>query len=112
MAKDKVYLNHILDSINSISKFTNGMDKKAFSEDEVVINAVIRMLEIIGEAANNISNELKIKYPNVPWKKITGTRNNLIHEYFNVDLDLIWKTITINLPELKEKVIEIIKKTS
>jgi len=88
------------------------MDKKAFSEDEVVINAVIRMLEIIGEAANNISNELKIKYPNVPWKKITGTRNNLIHEYFNVDLDLIWKTITINLPELKEKVIEIIKKTS
>lgn len=112
MDKDKVYLNHILDAINSIHKFTSGMDKKAFIEDEIVISAVIRMLEIIGEAVKNISKELRQKYLDIPWKKITGTRDNLIHEYFNVDLDLVWKTISINLPELKEKVNEIIKKTS
>ena len=112
MDKDKIYLNHILDAINSISEFTNGMNKRAFIKNEVVINAVIRKLEIIGEAVKNISAKLRQQYFDIPWKQITGTRDNLIHEYFNVDIDLVWKTITINLPELKEKISKILKKTS
>jgi len=111
MVKDKIYLKHIDDAINLIFKFTSGMDKKAFTENEVVINAVIRQLEIIGEAVKNISQETKGRYSDLPWRQAAGTRDNLIHEYFNVDLNQVWETIQINLPELKEKVEKLLLET-
>ncbi len=110
MDKDKIYLKHIIDSINLISKFIFGMNKQTFVNNEVVISATIRQLEVVGEAVKNISKELRKKYPKIPWKQAAGTRDNLIHEYFNVDLNQVWETIKINLPELKEKVNQLLKK--
>lgn len=109
MDKDKIYLKHIIDSINSISKFTLRMNKLEFINNEVVISATIRQLEVVGEVVKNISKELRKKYPKIPWKQAAGTRDNLIHEYFNIDLNQVWETIKFNLPELKEKINQLLK---
>ena len=75
----------------------------------IIQDAVCRRLEIIGEAANKIDDEFKGKYPDVPWYKIVGMRNLLIHEYFHVDLDQVWNTIQKNIPELKKHILEMYK---
>jgi len=68
----------------------------------MVIDAVVRNLEIIGEAAKNLSKETKSQYPEIPWREMADMRNKLIHEYFGVDLDIVWKTIKYRLPEVKK----------
>ncbi len=70
--------------------------------DEVLALAIVRLLEIVGEASKNVSDELKANYPQVPWKPIAGTRDRLTHGYFDVDLDIIWEIITSDLPPLIE----------
>ena len=101
MKRDKAYLKHILDAISNIEKFIEGVNKENFLGNVEKQYAVLRGLEIIGEATKNLSEELKKKHPNIPWKEIAGMRDKLIHQYFGVNLDLVWETIKTELPELK-----------
>ena len=111
MAKrsDKLYLKDIFDSIEKIESYINNLNYEEFSEDLMVIDAVVRNLEIIGEATKNLSKEIKSSYPEIPWKEIAGMRNKVIHEYFGVNFKIVWKTIKERLPELKMKIEEILK---
>jgi uncharacterized protein with HEPN domain len=84
-----VYINNILDSIEEVAEFTEGMSFDEFGRDKKTINAVIRSLEVLGEAARKIPYDLRDKAPEVPWNKMTGMRNKLIHEYFGVDLEIV-----------------------
>lgn len=99
----KLYLDDIIIAIESIQEYTKGFSLVSFEKDKKTIDAVVRNLEIIGEAANNIPSELKIKYPNLPWKDMISMRNKVLHEYFGVDVDILWQTINEDLLPLKEK---------
>ena len=102
MKRDEVYLRHILDAISNIEKFMEDVSKEAFLSNVEKQYAVLRGLEIIGEATKNLSENLKINYPQVPWKEIAGMRDKLVHQYFGVDLELVWETVRRELPELKD----------
>ncbi len=95
------YMEDIIEAINSVIKFTEGMEYEEFIKDDKTTSAIIRKLEIIGEAVKRISEEVKISYPQIPWKDIAGMRDKLIHEYFGVDLKRVWKTAKEEIPELK-----------
>ncbi len=101
------YLSDILESINDITQFTAGMSFADFTADKKTINAVIRSLEIIGEATKKIPDSVRGQFPEEPWKEIAGMRDKLIHEYFGVDLQVVWTTINEDLAGFK-KVIEIL----
>ena len=108
MKKDtKILLEHILDSINLIEEYVKGKDKFDFLKSKQLQDSVIRRIEIIGEAIKNIPNDIKETYTTIPWKNITGMRDILIHQYFGVDLNLTWKVIEEDLPELKNQIISI-----
>ncbi len=96
----KDYLIDILESIQDITDFTKGMTIDQFSVDRKTVKAVIRCLEVIGEAANKIPNDVREKYSEVPWTEIIGMRNRLIHEYFGVDVHIIWQTIQEDIKPL------------
>lgn len=98
------YLKDIIESVNDIENFTKGMNFESFSKDKKTVNAVIRSFEVIGEAAKNISPETRKKLKEVPWEKVISMRNKMIHEYFGVDIGIIWKTVQEDLPELKAKI--------
>jgi uncharacterized protein with HEPN domain len=98
MRNTQLYIKDILDSINSIETFVKGMDFNTFKNDDLVSSAVIRKFEIIGEAVKHIPNEMRIKYPEIPWKEIAGFCDKLIHFYFGIKYDMIWNTIK-KLPE-------------
>lgn len=106
--RDKVRLHHILQAIEFAEEFVAKSDLKLFVKDYLLQSAVVRQFEIIGEAAGNISEELKARYPEVKWMEIKGFRNLLIHEYFSVDAIELWKTIENDLPELKNHLKEIL----
>ena len=106
---DMPYLLHIRDAINDVKKFVEGMYFFSFSQNDLVSSAVIRKLEIIGEASNKISGKTKEKYSEIPWRTMTDMRNVLIHHYFGVDFTAVWDTIQKDLPSLKEKIEKIIK---
>lgn len=105
MNKDEFYKKHILESMDKISKFIKGFDYDKFEKDNLTQSAVVRELEIIGEAAKRLSEEFKNKYKQISWLEITGMRNKLIHDYFEVDWEIVWKTLIDDLPNLK-KIIE------
>jgi uncharacterized protein with HEPN domain len=109
MSKDyKIYIEDILDSIEKISRYVRNKSYLDFSSDEMVIDAVIRNLEIIGEAAKCIDKDIKERNPQVPWKKIAGLRDILAHSYSTINIRLIWETIEDGLPELKEQLQKIV----
>ncbi|MBI5555509.1 MAG: DUF86 domain-containing protein [Elusimicrobia bacterium] len=110
MKKDKLYLQHILEAIADIENFLKNINKEAFSQDREKQYAVIRALEIIGEATKNVTKEVKKSYAEIPWKDIAGMRDILIHQYFGVNIELMWETIQVKLPELKEQINKIMKK--
>ena len=101
---DKVYLKHILDSIRFIEKHCNKITMSVFIRDKLLQNAMVRLLEIIGEAAKLISKDTKSKLSGVQWNKIIAMRNTLTHEYFGVDLKIVWSTIHEELPKLKKEI--------
>lgn len=101
---DTVYLRHILDAILKVEEYTQGVDYKTFCQNTLIQDGVIRQLEIIGEATRRLSVTLKEKYAQVPWKDIAGMRDKLIHDYFGVDIDLVWRTLEQDIPPLKAEI--------
>ena len=101
---DNAYLKHILDSILFVEKYCGKLDIGRFRKDELLQSAVVRQLEIIGEAARLVSKETKAKLPAIQWNMIIGMRDKLIHEYFGVDLNVVWSTINEELPKLKAEI--------
>lgn len=105
----KLFIEDILDSINKIEEYIKGMNYEVFAKNRLVIDAVIRNLEIIGEAAKNIPANERDKTPDIPWRRMVGLRNIAVHEYFGVDLSIVWRIITKNLPETKPKIEKMLK---
>ena len=102
-SKDKIRVQHILDEAGEISKYTEDKSFEEFVKDGKTVRAVIRSIEVIGEAASRMSTEFHEAHPEIPWQKIIAMRNRLIHVYFDIDYDIIWQTIKENLPDLTEK---------
>ncbi|MBX3052537.1 MAG: DUF86 domain-containing protein [Caldilineaceae bacterium] len=101
MPKDeRVYLRHMLDAARKIEMFTAGRQRANLENDEMLSLAVVRLLEILGEASRNISSDLRQRNPQIPWAAIAGTRNRLIHGYFDVDLDIVWAIVVQDIPNL------------
>ena len=98
-----------MECIELIEKYTKKITKRKFLENTQTQDAVIRRIEVIGEASKNIPQFVKNKYPGIPWKKIAGMRDILTHEYFGVDLHLTWNVTQKDIPKLKRKVAQIIK---
>jgi len=105
-----IYLNHIHDCINKIKDYTKGLDHDDFMDNSLIQDAVIRNLEIIGEATKQLDQEFRLKYPRIEWKKIAGMRDKLIHDYIGVDLWAVWGVIEEIIPDLNKQVEGIIKK--
>lgn len=102
-----LYLSDVLDSIEKILEYTHGMSFESFKQNKLIVDAVMRNLEIIGEAAKRIPPELKRNNPHVEWKKITGLRDILIHEYAAINLEIVWDIVSNKIPELKRSIEEI-----
>ena len=107
MRDDSLYLRHILDSIERIESYAS-VGRERFLSESHWQDAIIRQLEVIGEASKQLSAELKAANPEVPWRRIAGLRDVLIHQYFGVDLEVVWGVVQKDLPLLKGKVAEII----
>lgn len=108
MKTDEKYLRHILQAVDLIEHFLKAVSKAEFMSNPEKQFAVVRGLEIIGEAVKNISSSTKKKNQDLSWKDIAGTRDVLIHAYFSVDYDLVWNIVKDDLPKLKKKVQEIL----
>jgi len=103
MRNHKIYFEDIRGSIRKIEKYTRRTSFRDFKSNDLLIDAVIRNLEIIGEATKNLPIEIKKTYPDVEWKKIAGLRDILIHEYFGIDLDILWDIVKTKIPDLRKK---------
>ncbi len=105
MLKDhRIYIDHILVSANRIQSFVSEMDYDQFASDFKTQDAVIRNFEIIGEATKRISLDFRNNYPEIPWSDMSGMRDRLIHDYLEVDIEIVWKTATEDLPPLVTKI--------
>jgi len=104
-------LEDIDDSLRMIFQYVEDMNFESFSEDRKTIDAVIRNIEIIGEAANHLPAEFKEQHEDIPWYQMQGMRNILIHEYFGVDIEVLWKTIQEDLPGVKNKIEKLLLRT-
>lgn len=109
MKDDRVYLQHILDALLRILEYTSLGGWETFRSDKKSQDAVVRNLEIIGEAVKHLSNPLRERMQDIPWKKIAGMRDELIHEYFGVDMGIVWKVIENEIPKLKVKIEQLLQ---
>jgi uncharacterized protein with HEPN domain len=108
MKDDRIYLLHIRDAIRQILEYT-ATGKDSFLADRKTQDAVVRNLEIIGEATKRVSINLKAAHPDIAWKPIAGMRDKLIHDYFGVNVQLVWEAVERDLPALYEKVKDLLK---
>ncbi|MFA5865616.1 MAG: DUF86 domain-containing protein [Phycisphaerae bacterium] len=105
MTRDyRIYLQDILQAIDNTQEYVAGMSYSAFAADKKTISAVVRELEVIGEAVKNLPASVRKKHPGVPWSEMARMRDKLIHFYFGVDKEIVWKTVKTRLPELRENI--------
>ncbi len=97
---DALFLEHMLSAIRRLAELTARTTREEFDREWVIQDAVIRELEVLGEAAGRVSPEFTKRHPEIPWREITGVRHKLIHDYFVVDLGIVWRTATVNVPEV------------
>ena len=105
---DLVRVRHILDAAREVLEFSTGKSRFDLDTDRMLNLSLVHLLEIIGEAAVGVSAEFRTKYPNVPWNEIVGMRNRLIHGYYDIDLDIVWRTIEEDIPPLVTELEKII----
>jgi len=105
----RLFINDILEAIGKIEKYVHGKSYGEFEKDDKTKDAVVRNLEIVGEAVRNIPENFKEKYPDVDWKAAAGMRDKLIHEYFGVSLAIVWETVKSDLPPFKKRMEEILR---
>jgi uncharacterized protein with HEPN domain len=98
---DRVRLQHMLDAVLEVIEFTRNKKHSDLDSDRKLKHALVRLLEIIGEAATGMSSDTRQDHPDIPWKEMIGMRNRLIHGYFDVDLDIVWQTVSKDIPPLK-----------
>jgi len=98
-------IDDIIEAIDKIERYTHGIDFASWQNDEKTVDAVIRNLEVIGEASSHLPSEVQEQYEDVPWDMMKGIRNILAHEYFGIDLEIIWKTVKEDLPILKKRLL-------
>lgn len=108
--KDSARLEHIIVAINYIQEFIEGKTQEDLEQNKILFFAVVKNIEIIGEAANKLTKELKMKYPEVDWNGMTGMRHVLVHDYYQINPRIAWITATKNIPEIKKQIQEIIEK--
>jgi len=108
----QLYLKDIVDAMHSIEAFIAGLDLEAFEADDKTASAVMRKLEIIGEAVKQIPDDIRLKNPQVPWKEMAGMRDKLIHFYFGVDYQLVWRTVTERVPQVKADIQKLLEDMS
>ena len=101
----QIRIDDILEAIDKIEQYTIGMDFDAWIEDQKTVDAVVRNIEVIGEASSKLPAEVLLQHEDIPWQQIKGIRNILAHEYFGIDLEIIWKTVKQDLPELKKRLL-------
>lgn len=99
------YYEDIILSVDKIRRYTKGMDKLTLKDNDLVLDAVVRNLEIIGEAVKKIPNEVRDSYPSIPWRNIAGLRDILIHEYFGININIIWDVLENKLGDLRETIV-------
>lgn len=109
--KPEIFLRHILESLKQIEHYTEEYEREDFWDRPEIQDAVIRRFEIIGEATKNIPEDFRKAHPEVAWQEAIGMRNVLIHEYFGVDLDIVWNTVEEILPKFKEQIEDLLEKT-
>lgn len=103
----RIFIEDILESIEKIERYTKEMGREEFFKEDETQDAVMRRLEIIGEAVKNIPDDFKESYPRIAWKKIAGMRDILIHGYFGINLERVWETIEGDIPNLKKEILKI-----
>ena len=108
--KDEEYLKDILMACQNIMSYVEGYDFDMFLDDRKTQDAVVRNLEIIGEAVKGLSEDIKEKYSQIEWNDIARTRDKLIHSYFGIDIDIVWDIISIDIPELEKHIADILHK--
>lgn len=104
-----LYFLHIRDAIKRVIEYSSDIDEKSFLKNTMLQDALVRQFEIIGEASNKVSESTQKKYSNIPWKRIVGMRNRIIHEYFGVRLDIIWDSVQNDIPNLRSDIDKIIE---
>lgn len=107
--RNKDFLGDINEAMNLIGLYTKGLVYREFLEDRKTQDAIVRNLQVIGEASKNITASFRAKYPDVPWKKVAGLRDKLIHFYFGIDYKIVWSIAKKELPKLRKQVKEILK---
>lgn len=103
-----VYLEDILEAARKIRSYTGDLSYEAFRQNSMAVDAVIRNLEVIGEAVKQLPDSIRAKAPDIPWKRIAGLRDILIHDYFGIDFEIIWDVVTEKLPALEASVSRIL----
>ena len=104
----RLFLEDIVESCDKIGRYTLGLKFEQFRDSELVVDAVARNLELVGEASKGVPNELRTRYPDVPWRKMAGLRDVIVHGYFRVDVQLLWDIVQRDVPTVRQKIAAIL----